>query len=110
VVGGSPVGQFHLRPLVFVLLSFAAFGVLIERAGLILAVLAQVAVAHYGLQRNHLSRKHRDRRRIGGRFICTVRLATQDSGGPVAMMDVFSRCSVMASSLLRRRRICSSAW
>ena len=47
VVGGSPVGQFHLRPLVFVLLSFAAFGVLIERAGLILAVLAQVAVAHH---------------------------------------------------------------
>ena len=46
VVGGSPVGQFHLRPLVFVLLSFAAFGVLIERAGLILAILAQVAVAH----------------------------------------------------------------
>jgi putative tricarboxylic transport membrane protein len=46
VVGGSPVGQFHLRPLVFVLLSFAAFGVLIERAGLIVAILAQVAVAH----------------------------------------------------------------
>ncbi len=47
LVTGSPVGQFHLRPLVLVLLSFGAFGILIERGGLILAILAQVAVAHF---------------------------------------------------------------
>jgi putative tricarboxylic transport membrane protein len=43
----KPVGAFHLRPLFFILVSFAAFGVLVERAGLILAILAQVAVAHF---------------------------------------------------------------
>jgi putative tricarboxylic transport membrane protein len=43
----KPVGVFHLRPLFFILLSFAAFGVLVERAGLLLAILAQVAVAHF---------------------------------------------------------------
>jgi Tripartite tricarboxylate transporter TctB family len=43
----TPVGSFHLRPLFFVLLSFAAFGVLVERAGLMLAILAQVAIAHF---------------------------------------------------------------
>jgi putative tricarboxylic transport membrane protein len=41
------VGSFHLRPLFFILLSFAAFGVLVERAGLLLAILAQVAIAHF---------------------------------------------------------------
>jgi Tripartite tricarboxylate transporter TctB family len=43
----KPVGPFHLRPLFFILLSFAAFGVLVERAGLMLAILAQVAIAHF---------------------------------------------------------------
>jgi putative tricarboxylic transport membrane protein len=43
----KPVGAFHLRPLFFILLSFAAFGVLVERAGLILAILAQVTIAHF---------------------------------------------------------------
>jgi putative tricarboxylic transport membrane protein len=43
----KPVGAFHLRPLFFILLSFAAFGVLVERAGLLLAILAQVAIAHF---------------------------------------------------------------
>jgi putative tricarboxylic transport membrane protein len=43
----KPVGSFHLRPLFFILLSFVAFGVLVERAGLILAILAQVAIAHF---------------------------------------------------------------
>ncbi|MEH2481165.1 hypothetical protein V1282_004522 [Nitrobacteraceae bacterium AZCC 2146] len=47
LVSGPPVGQFHLRPLFFILLSFAAFGVLVERAGLILAILVQVAIAHF---------------------------------------------------------------
>jgi hypothetical protein len=44
---GPAVGTFYLRPLFFILLSFAMFGVLVERAGLILAILAQVAIAHF---------------------------------------------------------------
>ncbi|MDB5616778.1 tripartite tricarboxylate transporter TctB family protein [Tardiphaga sp.] len=47
LVDGLPVGIFHLRPMFFILLSFAAFGMLVERAGLILAILAQVAIAHF---------------------------------------------------------------
>jgi hypothetical protein len=47
LVSGAPVGMFYLRPLFFILLSFAAFGVLVERAGLILAILVQVATAHF---------------------------------------------------------------
>lgn len=43
----SPVGVFHLRPLIIILLSFVAFGVLVERAGLILAILFQVGIAHF---------------------------------------------------------------
>ena len=46
--GGPPIETIHLKPLFFVLLSFALFGVLIERAGLICAILAQVLVAHFG--------------------------------------------------------------
>jgi putative tricarboxylic transport membrane protein len=42
-----PIGSFHVRPLFFILLSFAAFGVLVERAGLMLAILAQVGIAHF---------------------------------------------------------------
>ncbi|MET0445634.1 tripartite tricarboxylate transporter TctB family protein [Tardiphaga sp.] len=44
---GMPAGVVHLRPLFFILLSFAAFGLLIERAGLAIAILAQVAIAHF---------------------------------------------------------------
>ncbi|WP_398475951.1 tripartite tricarboxylate transporter TctB family protein [Tardiphaga sp.] len=44
---GVPVGAIHLRPLFFILLSFAAFGLLVERAGLIIAILAQVGLAHF---------------------------------------------------------------
>jgi hypothetical protein len=47
LTGDKPVGVFHLRPLFFILLSFAAFGILVERAGFILAILAQVAIAHF---------------------------------------------------------------
>ena len=47
VAGGSQVGRFHLKPLFFMLLSFAAFGVLVEQAGLMLAILAQVFIAHF---------------------------------------------------------------
>lgn len=47
LVSGPPVGQFYLRPLFFILLSFATFGILVERAGLILAIVAQVAIAHF---------------------------------------------------------------
>lgn len=46
--GGPAVETIHVRPLFFVLLSFALFGVLVERAGLICAILAQVLVAHFG--------------------------------------------------------------
>lgn len=44
---GLPVGKLHLRPLFFVLLSFAAFGLLVERAGLVIAILVQVGLAHF---------------------------------------------------------------
>jgi putative tricarboxylic transport membrane protein len=53
--GGPAVETVHLRPLFFVLLSFALFGVLIERAGLICAILAQVLVAHFGSRETRLS-------------------------------------------------------
>ncbi len=45
LIGGTPIEKFHLRPLVFILLSFAAFGFLLERAGMVVAVLAQVGIA-----------------------------------------------------------------
>jgi putative tricarboxylic transport membrane protein len=45
VIGGEPVERFHLRPLIFILASFAAFGFLLERAGMVIAVLAQVGIA-----------------------------------------------------------------
>jgi putative tricarboxylic transport membrane protein len=44
---GAPVGTVHLRPLFFILLSFAAFGLLVERAGLAIAILVQVGLAHF---------------------------------------------------------------
>ncbi|MGM4903398.1 tripartite tricarboxylate transporter TctB family protein [Tardiphaga sp. 866_E4_N2_1] len=44
---GLPVGAIHLRPLFFILLSFVAFGFLVERAGLLIAILVQVAIAHF---------------------------------------------------------------
>ncbi|SNS46463.1 Tripartite tricarboxylate transporter TctB family protein [Tardiphaga sp. OK246] len=44
---GVPVGRIYLRPLFFILLSFAAFGLLVERAGLMIAILVQVALAHF---------------------------------------------------------------
>ena len=44
---GVPVGAIHLRPLLLVLLSFAAFGLLVERAGLFIAILVQVGLAHF---------------------------------------------------------------
>ncbi|MET0706287.1 MAG: tripartite tricarboxylate transporter TctB family protein [Tardiphaga sp.] len=47
LVRGPAVGEFYLRPLFFILLSFTVFGVLVERAGLILAILVQVAIAHF---------------------------------------------------------------
>ncbi len=47
VVGGAPVGKIHFRPLFFILLSFAVFGLLIELAGIIIAILGQVAIAHF---------------------------------------------------------------
>lgn len=44
---GPAVGHIEIRPLFFILLSFVVFGVLIARAGLIVAICAQVAVAHF---------------------------------------------------------------
>jgi putative tricarboxylic transport membrane protein len=52
--GGAAVDTIYLRPLFFVLLSFALFGVLVERAGLICAILAQVVVAHFGSRETRL--------------------------------------------------------
>ena len=54
VSGGPAVETIHLRPLFFVLLSFALFGILVERAGLICAILAQVLVAHFGSRETRL--------------------------------------------------------
>lgn len=45
LVGGAPVERFPMRPLFFILVSFAAFGALLERAGMVVAVLAQVGIA-----------------------------------------------------------------
>jgi putative tricarboxylic transport membrane protein len=47
LVRGPAVQGFELRPLFFVIASFAAFGGLITVAGLIPAILAQVAIAHF---------------------------------------------------------------
>jgi hypothetical protein len=44
---GLPVGHIYMRPLFFILLSFAAFGLLVERAGLLIAILVQVGIAHF---------------------------------------------------------------
>jgi len=44
---GVPVGAVHLRPLFFILLSFAAFGLLVERAGLAISIVVQVGLAHF---------------------------------------------------------------
>lgn len=44
---GVPVGHFELRPLFFVLASFVAFALLIRPAGLVVAILAQVGIAHF---------------------------------------------------------------
>lgn len=44
---GPGVDHFELRPLVLVLLSFVAFGALIRPAGLLIAILAQVGIAHF---------------------------------------------------------------
>lgn len=46
-VTGDTVRHFELRPLFFLLLSFVAFGVLIEPAGLVIAILVQVGIAHF---------------------------------------------------------------
>ncbi|MCC6888911.1 MAG: tripartite tricarboxylate transporter TctB family protein [Hyphomicrobiales bacterium] len=47
LVAGPAVQGFELRPLFFVIFSFAAFGWLITVAGLIPAILTQVAIAHF---------------------------------------------------------------
>jgi putative tricarboxylic transport membrane protein len=47
LVTGPAVQGFELRPLVFIILSFVAFGALITVAGLVPAILAQVAIAHF---------------------------------------------------------------
>jgi putative tricarboxylic transport membrane protein len=52
--GGSPVGEIHLKPLFFVLLSFVVYGVLVEHVGLIIAILAQVITAHFGSRETKL--------------------------------------------------------
>ncbi len=46
--GGAPIGQLSLRPVFFVLLSFIAFGLLIDRAGLPAAAIACVFIGAIG--------------------------------------------------------------
>lgn len=47
VMKGPRVETIFLRPLAMVLLSVAAFAILIDRLGLVVAILAQVAVASF---------------------------------------------------------------
>ncbi|GGE28271.1 hypothetical protein GCM10007276_01830 [Agaricicola taiwanensis] len=54
VVRGADAEDLHLRPLAFVLLSMGAFAVLIDRAGLIVAVLAQIAIAIFASRETKL--------------------------------------------------------
>jgi hypothetical protein len=46
-VKGPSVSGFEFRPLLWITLSFVAFGLLVAPAGLLLAILAQVAIAHF---------------------------------------------------------------
>ena len=47
VAVGVSVGPMSLRPVVAILLSFIVFALLIDRVGLICAIFAQIAVAHF---------------------------------------------------------------
>jgi putative tricarboxylic transport membrane protein len=47
LVRGPSAGGIELRPLLAVLASFLAFGLLIRPAGLVIAILAQVGIAHF---------------------------------------------------------------
>ncbi|MDB5508082.1 MAG: hypothetical protein JWL93_551 [Hyphomicrobiales bacterium] len=44
---GEAVGHIEVRPLFFILASFLAFGLLVQPAGLIIAIVTQVALAHF---------------------------------------------------------------
>jgi hypothetical protein len=46
-VSGPAAGGFELRPLAFVLLAFVMFGILIVPAGIVIAILVQVGIAHF---------------------------------------------------------------
>lgn len=41
------IGSFDLRPVIFLLLSFLAFAYLINSQGLVIAIIAQIAIAHF---------------------------------------------------------------
>jgi putative tricarboxylic transport membrane protein len=47
LMSGLTVGHIELRPMLLVLASFLAFALLVTRAGLIAAIVAQVAIAHF---------------------------------------------------------------
>lgn len=47
VTNGIGAGPITLRPLLLILLSFVVFAMLVDRIGLILAIFAQIAVAHF---------------------------------------------------------------
>jgi hypothetical protein len=47
VVDGEPLQQFHMRPLLFVLLSIAAFGIVLAYFGFAAAIVALVMVAGF---------------------------------------------------------------
>jgi putative tricarboxylic transport membrane protein len=47
VVSGQAVGHIEMRPMLLVLASFLAFALLVTWAGLIIAIVAQVAIAHF---------------------------------------------------------------
>lgn len=47
LTSGQAVGHIEMRPMLLVLASFLAFGLLVTRAGLIAAIVGQVAVGHF---------------------------------------------------------------
>lgn len=47
VTNGIGAGAITPRPLLLILLSFVVFALLVDRIGLILAIFAQIAVAHF---------------------------------------------------------------
>jgi len=53
-VVGPRMEAIYVRPLVMILLSFAAFAIIVDRLGLVAAIMAQVAIASYAPTKTNL--------------------------------------------------------